>query len=555
MEKSLFYNALPDENEITGYDRNYNADDLSDWLATVLTTGVIKSDTALKVSPASGMIIEVAAGRAVINGKPYVNDASKIFTVPTAPTGATPRVDLVVLRFDKSQAVRKTSLVYITGTGNSIPAIRRNAVYYDLALAKITVQPNATAINAGDITDLRGDKESSVTTASGTALGYCPWLVAAKGYEDYYDAIVLRYEDSIIMPSAGTVVTFNIPTYGWTGADLLSVYTNGIREKEENYTVTNKNTITFKSSKVANTEVLVVVEKTIDGEGLGTALDQYLELQAMVLGMQKSNEYAYICNGVNDNVKLSELVNAFLTGSSSLYEDMTIKIYGQFGATAPIKGLGTSASPYVWIDAGLGSATTRRVYLDFGNCSQIALPQGEDDKYYIVFFGLHTYIKNCNIIANGSNSHIYMFSSAAAVVNYCENCRFWITAASGYISRGGTFKNCRCSLTITANDAYIFNVLSGGLLRVFGGEFICYAPTGQHSSVVYVNSAQTNAVAITYGMNCPTISRGGYVQSFAINCNTNSALCSFTDTITTLPITAAGQNTRGIIAISKAGLY
>ena len=555
MEKSLFYNALPDENEITGYDRNYNADDISDWLATVLTTGVIKSDTALKVSPTSGMIIEVAAGRAVINGKPYVNDAAKAFTVPTAPTGATPRVDLVVLRFDKSQAQRKTTLVYITGSGASVPAIRRNAVYYDLVLAKITVKPNVTAINAGDITDLRGDKESSVITASGTALGYCPWLVAAKGYEDYYDAIVLRYEDSITMATAGTVVTFNIPTYGWTGADLLSVYTNGIREKEENYTVTNKNTITFASTKTAGTEVLVVVEKTIDGEGLSTALDQYLELQTMVLGLQKSNEFTYICNGVNDNVKISALVNAFLTGSSSLYEDMTIKIYGQFGATAPTKGSGTSASPYIWIDAGLGSASTRRVYLDFGNCSQITLPQGEDDKYYIVFYGLQTHIKNGNIVANGANAHIYMFSAAALTINYCENCRFWITAASGYISRGGTFKNCRCSLTTTANDAYVFNVLSGGLLRVFGGEYLCYAPTGQNSSVIYVNSAQTNAVAITYGMNCPTSSRPSYVQSFAINCLTNSALCSFTDTITTLPIEAAGQNIRGTIAISKAGLY
>ena len=76
MSKALFFNALPDESSTTGYDRNYNADDLSDFLSIVCDTGVVKTDTVgaepqgLKVVPASGRTVNVNAGKAVIKGTP-----------------------------------------------------------------------------------------------------------------------------------------------------------------------------------------------------------------------------------------------------------------------------------------------------------------------------------------------------------------------------------------------------------------------------------------------------------------------------------------------------
>ena len=73
-EKALFFNALPDSSRPTGYDRNYNADDISDWLDVVLPTGVVKNTTGLKVEAAGGMAVSVNVGKAVINGKPYRND-------------------------------------------------------------------------------------------------------------------------------------------------------------------------------------------------------------------------------------------------------------------------------------------------------------------------------------------------------------------------------------------------------------------------------------------------------------------------------------------------
>lgn len=549
-EKALFFNALRDPSQPTGYDRNYNADDISDWLDVVMSTGVIKSDTGLKVTAAGGMSVSVNAGKAVINGKPYRNDAAKAFTIDTAPTGSGSRVDLIVLRFDRNTSVRNTYLAYKKGTGASVPALIRTDLIYELALAKITVAPAVTEITAAAITDLRGDRESTVITTTGQSLGFCPYLTAAKGYDDYYDAIVLEYKDAVTLSAQSATVIFNIPQYGWTGVDIVNVYTNGIKERESAYTISG-NVITFTAAKSAGTVVEVVVNKFIDGEGLGTALEQYKELQTIVLNLQKTDVYNYVCNGVDDNVRISKIVEEFLNAGTD-YSQLTLNICGTFGASTPYAGSGTEANLYQWIKAGAGSATNRRVVLDFGNCSQINLNCAAN-MHYVVFYGLNVYVKNCNIIAYGEEATVYMFSTAGATFASAENCRFWITAASGYIARGGHFRNCRGSVTTTNGDAFCFNTLSGGLLRVFGGEYWAYAPTANHSAVVYVNAAQTGAVVITYGMSCPTLARSGYVQTRAINCNTNNAKCSFTDTITTLEIFAEGQNIRGTIAASKAG--
>lgn len=549
-EKSLFWNALQNASQPTGYDRNYNGDDISDWLEVVLPTGVIKSNTGLKVTAAGDMNVSVNVGKAVINGKPYRNDSVKSFVIDTAPTGSNPRIDLIVLQFDRNTSVRDTRLVYKKGTGANVPALIRTDLIYELALAKITVAPAVTTITASAITDLRGDRDTVVTTTTGQSIGFCPYLTAAKGYDDYYDAIVLEYSDTITMSAQSTAVTFNIPQYGWTGVDITNVYTNGIKERKTAYTI-NGSVVTFKAAKAAGTVVEVVVNKFIDGEGLGTALEQYKELQTIVLNLQKTDVYNYVCNGKDDNVKISEIVSNFLKAGTD-YSQMTLNICGTFGASAPYAGGGASTNVYQWIRAGSGSATNRRVVLDFGNCSEINLIC-EANMHYVVFFGLNVYIKNCNVIASGEEATVYMFSTAGATFAQAENCRFWITAASGYIARGGHFQNCRGSITTTNGDAFCFNTLSSGLLRVIGGEYWAYSPTSNHSAVIYVNAAQAGAVVNTYSMSCPTSARSGYVQTRAINCNSNDAKCSFTDTITTLEILATGQNIRGTIAASKAG--
>ena len=82
-EKSLFFNALPSSEYSTGYDRNYNADDISDWLSVVWDNGVVKG--GLNVTAGTGMTVNLNVGRAAIQGKAYINNAITSFTV--APNG------------------------------------------------------------------------------------------------------------------------------------------------------------------------------------------------------------------------------------------------------------------------------------------------------------------------------------------------------------------------------------------------------------------------------------------------------------------------------------
>lgn len=553
MSKALFFNALPDTTSETGYDRNYNADDLSDFLSMVCDTGVVKTNTAniepqgLKVVAASGLAIDVNAGKAVIKGKAFINDAIERFTC--AQNGATStRYDYIVIKYDNNVVVRNIKLELRTGTSAipTVSSLTRNDKVYELMLAYIAIAPSATSIAQANITDTRGNEE------------LCPWFTAVKGYEDYYDAAMQTHESTVTLSAISNTVITDLPSKLYNERySLIEVYTNGIKEPETAFSASVSGgyiVITFTAQKSAGAKITVVLNNFIDGEGMTTALAQYAQLVQDVTDIKTAGEFDYICNGVNDNIELSKIVHAFVTGNDTRYEDMTIRIHGKFVASAPYQGDGSSTNHYIWIIAGRSRETTRRVYLDFGNCEQITLPTGEAGKYYTVFYGLETHIKNCNIIANGAAAYINMFSSPSATMNFCEDCRFWVTCAGGFVSRGGTFRNCRISFTTTVDNAYIFNVTTLGLLRVFGGEYLCYAPTGMFSAVVYVNSAQSGAVVLTYGMNCPTNARSNYVQTYAINCLTNNELCSFTDTITTLTIEAAGQNIRGTIAVSKLGL-
>lgn len=578
-EKALFFNALPDSSQPTGYDRNYNADDISDWLDVVLPTGIIKSETGLKVTAAGGMAVSVNVGKAVINGKPYRNDSAKAFTIDTAPTGSTPRVDLIVLRFDRNTSVRNTYLAYKKGTGAAVPALVRTDLIYELALAKVTVAPAVTEISAAAITDLRGDRESVVTTTTGQGLGFCPYLVAAKGYDDYYDAIILEYSDVVTMAAAGSSVTFNIPQYGWTGVDLLTVYTNGIKERSSAYTVSG-NVITFNASKAAGTVVEVVVHKFIDGEGLGTVLEQYKALQATVLNLANTDKYKYICNGINDNIVISQIAQAFHAGTynaaditqaaadflakwggaaglAALAPDAFIKIdvYGNFKASAPYAGAGTSTNGYQWLALGRATDATKRLVFDFSAVEKMTFPC-ESGKRHIIFYGRDVHVIGANVYASNTAAAtiIRVFDTSLGRIT-AENCKFDITAyQDSYISTMGTFTNCRGSVANIINNCYCFQTATAGILRINGGEFYAYTAAASGVQCAVVGQSGADAVAILYGMSAPTAERSGFSQISSVIQFAGGGVLSCTDLVSALPlvVVAGISNIRGTIAKSKA---
>ena len=100
-QKSLFFNALPNSSYETGYDRNYSADDISDWFSIVCETGVLKG--GLQVSIGTGLSVNVAIGKATIKGKGYVNNAVVNLSGLTAPTGANPYYYPIKLQYNNVQ--------------------------------------------------------------------------------------------------------------------------------------------------------------------------------------------------------------------------------------------------------------------------------------------------------------------------------------------------------------------------------------------------------------------------------------------------------------------
>ena len=577
-EKSLFWNALPDETQPTGYDRNYNGDDISDWLDVIMPTGVIRHNTGLKVTAAGGLSVSVDVGKAVINGKPYRNDSAKAFTIDTAPTGTESRIDLIVLRFDRNISMRKTELVYKKGTGATVPALIRTDLIYELALAKITVAPFATEISAAAITDLRGDRESAVTTTTGASVGYCPYLTPAKGYDDYYDAIVIEYTDVITMSAQGSAITFNIPQYKWTGVDIVNVYTNGLRERSSAYTI-NENTITFNNAKAAGTVVEVVINKFIDGEGLGTILEQYTELQEKVLTLTNSDKYKYVCNGVNDNIVLSEIAQAFHAGTynaqtvtqaaaaflekwggtaglAALAADTFIKIdvFGDFKASAPYAGTGASTNGYQWLALGISGEATKRLVFDFSAVGKMVFPCISGTKN-IIFYGRDIHIIGANVYANNlsASTIIRAFDTTTGRIT-CERSKFDITAyQDSYISTLGTFTDCHGIIANTINNSYCFSSVTGGILRINGGEFFAYVVDSTAQCAVLGQSG-ASAVSILYGVSAPTVSRTGYYQKNALVQFAGGGVLCCTDLISALPLTVISgiSNIRGTIAINKA---
>ena len=552
-EKSLFYNSLPDASNPTGYDRPFNADDISDWLDVVMSTGVIKSNTGLKVTPAGGLSVSVDVGKAVINGKPYRNDAAKVFTIDTAPTGSTSRIDFIVLRFDRNASMRKTYLAYKKGEGAAAPALIRTDLIYELALAKITVAPFATEISAAAVADLRGDAETVVTTTTGQSRGYCPYMTAAKGYDDYYDAIVLEYKDAVTMAAGGATVTFNIPQYGWTGVDIVNVYTNGIKERESAYSISG-NVITFKAAKAAGTVVEVVVNKFIDGEGLGTVLEQYKDLQATVLKLSNTDKYKYICNGINDNIALSQIAQAFIEGTynaatitqaaadflakwggsaglAALAPDAFIKIdvFGTFEASAPYAGTGADTNGYQWLALGRATGSTKKLVFDFSAVEKLHFACIENAKN-IIFYGQDVHIIGANVDARcyAAGSQIIMFSGRSGAIT-AEKCNFVIlTTGAATIAESGTFIDCDTWTSSTDASATNFSpVTNSRPVIVYGGKHYAYnAAQAQFSSVFYVAAGGANAVVMAYGVNLPTVARDYFYQTNSVRVNAGKTFIS-----------------------------
>lgn len=520
-------------------DRVYTAEDMREPFNTVYTKGILPAEDGtagdtLKVTAAGGMSVSVASGSANL-GAWFVNNGAFSITLDNS-TGSM-RYDAIIIRNDDNEAVRAPSIYVKSLTRIPTAAdLIRDDLIYEICVAYVEVPALAESITASNIVDTRED-------------GALCNVMSGVGA-----VVTRRFQNTYFSETADqTVIPIGIPQYNNSRDELTVMVEGRVFTEGTNYTIDNNSQITLALGlPVVGTKIVFEVAKNVNAAGADTVVQEVGGLLNDMAAVNKKIEHHYYCNGLTDNVNISDIVSAFQSGYND-YGSMKLIIHGTFGATSPKGGAGTTENPYYWIRAAQGSASNRRVTLDFSDCKQLSF-NCTSGTVNIIFFGMDCRVIGANVNATGGTS-IFMFSIAGNTSIYAENCRFWITCESGgYIARSGTFKNCRASVTNSGLHSYCFVPVNASLLRLDGGEYYAYTGSADHYSAIVGATSGTNAIAILYGVNAPTTSRSGYYQTHAVY-QTTGWICS-TDLISALPLNVVSgiSNVRGTIALSKAGL-
>nr|DAP48946.1 MAG TPA: Receptor Binding Protein [Caudoviricetes sp.] len=202
-EKSGFFNAR--ETEDGTYDREYDAEQFAEYFANFISDGVYANPAnQLKVvfddSPSKPFVVIVRKGKAYIDGYWYELTEDMEITIPVS-TKPYAIKDVVCCTLDKTE--RKVSIVLKEDVTSDYPA--NNNTQHDLVLSTILVQPNASKLNAEDITDKRPDK-----TYCGFVTGMVDQIDTTELFKQYDDAFQNWFnemKDQLSTDAAGNLQT------------------------------------------------------------------------------------------------------------------------------------------------------------------------------------------------------------------------------------------------------------------------------------------------------------------------------------------------------------
>lgn len=202
-EKSGFFNAR--ETEGGTYDREYDAEQFAEYFANFISDGVYANPAnQLKVvfddSPSKPFVVIVRKGKAYIDGYWYELTEDMEITIPVS-TKPYAIKDVVCCTLDKTE--RKVSIVLKEDVTSDYPA--NNNTQHDLVLSTILVQPNASKLNAEDITDKRPDK-----TYCGFVTGMIDQIDTTELFKQYDDAFQNWFnemKDQLSTDAAGNLQT------------------------------------------------------------------------------------------------------------------------------------------------------------------------------------------------------------------------------------------------------------------------------------------------------------------------------------------------------------
>lgn len=245
-----FFNAVYSEGE---YDREYNTEDVCNYLAQIVGNGVFPTpSTQLQVRASSGMNVIVGIGEGWINGHKIANTTDLTLTL-TASDVVLNRIDAIVFYLDLDN--REMGIKVKTGTPASspvAPTMTRTDTMYEMCLAQIRVNKQVTTITNSVITDTRANEDicgyvaglihemDASTMFQQWQAQFEEWMQSVQSqFDDFKQFKKLEAIHTTTSPNMSQFsVTALIPTYSYT-YDILEVYINGLHLTSADYTLVN----------------------------------------------------------------------------------------------------------------------------------------------------------------------------------------------------------------------------------------------------------------------------------------------------------------------------
>lgn len=273
-------------------DRLYNAETFNNYFEGLIAENGIFQNVrgSFIVSAASGLAINVASGKAIVNKCWVINDAIETIALDAAHN-LLPRYDKIGLLWDETN--RNITLRKVTGTPASSPvkpAPTRTTTQYEIVLAYVYVTPNATSVTAANITDTRLD-----TNLCGVITGLIDQVDTSALYNQYvaqFDELKAQLETWEAQQKAqfetwfnaltqelnvntyieehwtayegdDTTIYFDLPSQYESG-DIIDVYLNNIvLMPSVDYTVSGSSIVKSSAVRTGNTLKIRILKSKI----------------------------------------------------------------------------------------------------------------------------------------------------------------------------------------------------------------------------------------------------------------------------------------------------
>lgn len=203
-EHFSFFDAIQDSNG--HYDREYNAQQFTDYFKSLVTTGVMKGAYNQLEVTANGanMVSAVKSGVAFVEGRYYYNDALLQLTHDTEVVGLS-RIDRIVVRMDLSTEARHVKAFIKKGVPSNnpvAPTLTQTPTVYEISLGQVRIVGGQTFIATNAVTDERGKDV------------ICPWA-GSKILPNFDNNFVLEELENKADKQLGEELTLAL-TAGWT---------------------------------------------------------------------------------------------------------------------------------------------------------------------------------------------------------------------------------------------------------------------------------------------------------------------------------------------------